>query len=122
MSCAPEYTHVPLCPFSTAGRFYLVGRSKDGGRWTVLTLVRGGGSPSAKKEGTELEAHETTSSLSQKECGALLRQIHAGNTNSSGLQLVCKASTACVLTANGVDALLLWPTCRPIVQRSTALA
>lgn len=69
--------------YSTASRYYLVGRSKLG-TWSVCTLLRGE---------TDLLAHETTSALSQRECGALLRQIHAGNSLGShgGLQLVCKA-------------------------------
>lgn len=77
-----------VSPFtcSTASRYYLVGRSKLG-TWSVCTLLRGE---------TDLLAHETTSALSQRECGALLRQIHAGNSLGShgGLQLVCKVRTA----------------------------
>jgi len=93
---APETTHTCTVCCSTAARFYLVGRSKAGpGRsWVVLTLVRG--SPTKGSALPSLEAHETTSALSQQECAALLRQIHAGNSGSSsgGLQLVCKVSTA----------------------------
>lgn len=108
---ALEITHTCTFCCSTAARFYLVGRSKAGpGRsWVVLTLVRG--SPTKGSALPSLEAHETTSALSQQECAALLRQIHAGNSGSSsgGLQLVCKVSTAecSALVVECVDALSL---------------
>jgi hypothetical protein len=82
-----------LC--STASRYYLVGRGN--GKlstqcWSICTLHKGGATPGKSRQCIEpLQAHETTSSLSQQECGQLLRQIHVGN--QGGLQLVCKVSS-----------------------------
>lgn len=64
-----------------------MGRTKSG-TWSVCTLVKGSAATGNVDSG--LAAHETSSSLSQHECGALLRQVHAGNPG--GLQLVCKVS------------------------------
>ena len=101
---AQELVPTKFYLYSTAARYYLVGRSKDG-QWMVLTLVRAPGCQAAasaiQQPGSEqlmaqpqLEAHETASSLTQEECGALLRQIHAGNAATGGLQLVCKVRLA----------------------------
>lgn len=87
----PEFSKLFL--YSTQGSYYVVGKSKSSSRsddrcWAILTLKRA----AARSKDPDLSVHETPSLLTQAQCSATLRQLHAGNVAASppGLQLVCK--------------------------------
>lgn len=88
----------PFCKhflYSTQGAYYIAGKckgskdAKHAASWSILTLKRGSNDCA---EG-ELDVCET-SQLSQAQCTATLKQLHAGNAlaRPAGLQLVCKVS------------------------------